>query len=87
MFEYKRRLVECKSAWMYHPFYTNSNIKLRYYWMKETFRVAQRYKDLLWSSDSIIDSCGNFVGVRLNKNFFKRSEVKRQLQAASKYFK
>lgn len=58
------------------------SFKMRYLLAKRVFVPAQRKLDGHKSADGIYDSFGDLVGVRLNSYFWKRPEVKRQLETS-----
>lgn len=58
------------------------SFKMRYLLAKRMFMPAQRKLDGYKSCDGIYDGYGNLVGVRLNSYFWKRPEVKKQLEAS-----
>lgn len=56
----------------------------KYLVAKMCFQKVQRLKDASWSTDTLVNGFGEILGWRLNNNFWKRPEVKRQLQAAKR---
>lgn len=79
MITYKDLLKEAKMN--FKPFIKHPT-PVRYILAKKLFMKCQIRKDLFWSTDIIRDGLGDFVGLRLNSNFFRRPEVKKQIEAA-----
>lgn len=83
MKKYKDLLSEAK-----HTFskinLDEKSVTQKYVVAKVVFSHCQRVKEVHWSTDCVYNGFGEFVGVRLNSNFFKRSEVKRQIRAAKR---
>lgn len=57
----------------------------KYLMAKKAFKSAQRKLDGFKSCDTIYDRSGDPVGWKLNSYFWKRPEVKRQLEASKKW--
>ncbi|UZV41219.1 hypothetical protein vBVpaMR16F_153 [Vibrio phage vB_VpaM_R16F] len=81
---------KCKEEWSkvlraFGKMNKKPTFTLKYLMAKRTFVSAQRKLDGFKSCDTIYDRSGNPVGWRLNSYFWKRPEVKRQLEASKRW--
>lgn len=81
---------KCKEEWIkvlqaFDRMNKKPTFTLKYLMAKRTFLSAQRKLDGFKSCDTIYDRSGDPVGWRLNSYFWKRPEVKRQLEASKRW--
>lgn len=79
--QYKQQFKQCYT--LYNKINQNLTcIVDRYLLAKTLFKKLQRKLDFYLSVDTLTDSLGSPKGFCLNKYYFKRTDVKRQLKLA-----
>ena len=87
---FQMEINRCKEEWVkvskaFDKMNKKPTFTFKYLMAKRTFVSAQRKLDGFKSWDTIYDRSGNPVGWRLNSYFWKRPEVKRQLEASKRW--